>query len=243
MSSLLRTSGHRVVKRTLHHVWREWIRPFALLVIIVSPLKSAVLDWNWVPTGSMKPTILEGELVLINKLAYDLKVPFTTQHLADWAAPARGDIAVFFSPTDGTRLVKRVVGLPGDTIELRSNVLYVNGAPQRYDLQDPGPFRADIFEDKNPVIALEHLDSVPHYVMALPGRPALRSFGPRVVPDGQYFMMGDSRDNSHDSRFFGPVPRKQIVGRATAVVLSFDPSRYLRPRLKRFVQPLKLDGV
>jgi signal peptidase I len=231
------------MKRTLAHVWREWIRPFALMLLIVAPLKSAVVDWNWVPSGSMKPTILEGELVFINKLAYDLKIPFSTTHVSTWSNPRRGDIAVFFSPEDGTRLVKRVVGLPGDTIELRNEVIYINGTAQTYARCDAAPFVADIFEDQHPIVAVETLGNTPHYVMALPSRSALRNFGPLKVPDGQYFMMGDSRDNSHDSRFFGAVPREQIVGKATAVLLSFDTSRYLLPRVRRFVQPLKLSGT
>lgn len=231
-----------VMKHIALKFWREWVRPFALIVAVVAPLKSAIVDWNWVPSGSMKPTILEGELVLVNKLAYDLKVPFTTRHISSWADPERGDIAVFFSPTDGTRLVKRVVGLPGDVIELREDVLYLNGVAQRYSLVDAEPFRRAVFEDKNPVVAIEHLDTRDHYVMALPSRPALRSFGPLVVPAEHYFMMGDSRDNSHDSRFFGAVPRRQVVGRASAVVLSFDPSRFLLPRMNRLVQPLQLPG-
>jgi len=74
-------------------LWREWIKPFAVVAAVVFPLKSAIADWNWVPTGSMKPTILEGDLVLVNKLAYDLKVPFTLQRLAEWSNPERGDIA------------------------------------------------------------------------------------------------------------------------------------------------------
>jgi signal peptidase I len=223
-------------------IWREWIKPFAILFIIVAPLKSAVVDWNWVPTGSMKPTILEGDLVLVNKLAYDLKVPFTTTHVSKWADPQRGDIAVCFSPQDGTRLVKRVIGLPGDTIELRKQVLFVNGEAQTYSLRDSAPFKRDIFEDKHPVIAIEHLGSVDHLVMELPGRPALRTFGPVTVPGGHYFMMGDSRDNSGDSRFFGTVAREQIVGRASAVLVSFDTKRYLLPRVKRFIHPLALDS-
>jgi signal peptidase I len=229
--------------KILRQVWREWLKPLALMFVIVAPLKSAVLDWNWVPTGSMKPTIMEGDLVLVNKLAYDLKVPLTTLRLAQWGDPARGDIAVFFSPQDGTRLVKRVIGLPGDTIQLRNDVLYVNGVAQRYSAMDPGPFRADIFEDRNPILAVEHLGACDHYVLALPGRRAMRSFGPHVVPPGQYFMMGDSRDNSNDSRFIGCVPRAQIVGRASAVVVSFDTSRHLLPRFRRFIHSLKLDGA
>jgi signal peptidase I len=119
------------MKRIVNKIWREWIRPFALVFIIVAPLKSAVADWNWVPTGSMKPSILEGELVFVNKLAYDLKVPFTTRHLSTWGDPLRGDVVVFYSPKDGIRLVKRVIGLPGDTVELRNGVLYLNGLPQQ----------------------------------------------------------------------------------------------------------------
>jgi len=136
------------MKSTVKKIWREWIFPPVLLVTILAPLKSAVADWNWVPTGSMKPSILEGELVLVNKLAYDLKVPFTTRHLSTWGNPIRGDVVVFFSPKDGTRLVKRVIGLPGDTVELRHEVLYVNGIPEQYSFIDSGPFLRDVFEDK-----------------------------------------------------------------------------------------------
>jgi signal peptidase I len=230
------------MKKTLRYVWRAWVKPFALFFIIMAPLRSALVDWNWVPSGSMKPTILEGDLVLVNKLSYDLKVPFTTRHLMQWGDPARGDIVVFYSPSDGKRLVKRVIGLPGDTVELRNEVLYLNGVAQHYSLRQAGDFRRDIFEDRNPVVAVEHLGSCDHYVMALPGRPALRTFGPYVVPRDHYFMMGDSRDNSTDSRFIGTVARDQIVGRASTVIVSFDTARYMLPRFRRFVHPLKLDG-
>jgi len=226
------------MKNRLKLFWRDWLRPIALLLAIGAPLRSAVVDWNWVPTGSMKPTILEGDLVLVNKLAYDLKVPFTTHQLAAWGDPARGDIAVFFSPEDGTRLVKRVIGLPGDTIELRQEVLHVNGVAQVYTRRDLALFEASIHEDRQPIVAEEELGTRSHLVLILPGRPALRTFAPQVVPPGHYFMMGDSRDNSHDSRFFGAVARDAIVGRTGTVLLSVDPSRYLQPRLNRFGRPL-----
>jgi signal peptidase I len=231
------------MKHLAKKFWREWMRSFALVFIIIAPFKSAIADWSWVPTGSMKPSILEGELVFVNKLAYDLKVPFTTLHLSTWSNPLRGDVVVFYSPKDGTRLVKRVIGLPGDTVELRDDVLYLNGVAQQYSVTDFAPFLRDVFEDRNPVVAIEHLAACDHYVMALPSRHALRSFGPLVVPGDQYFMMGDSRDNSADSRFIGPVPRSEIVGRVPRVVLSFDPSRYFLPRLQRFLQPMKIDGA
>jgi signal peptidase I len=231
------------MKHVAQKFWREWLRPFALVVAIVAPVKSAVADWNWVPTGSMKPSILEGELVFVNKLAYDLKVPFTTVHLSTWANPARGDVVVFYSPVDGTRLVKRVVGLPGDIVQLRNDVLYLNGIPQQYSATDAAPFRHDAFEDPNPLVAVEHLEACDHYVLSLPGRAALRNFGPIIVPPNQYFMMGDSRDNSADSRFIGPVPRGKIVGRVPRVILSFDPSRRFLPRVQRFMRPMELNGA
>src|SRR5438874_4693112 len=113
-------------------LWRKEIRPMLILAAILFSIRSSLADWNDVPTGSMKPTILEGDRVFVNKLAYDLKVPFTTRHLAEWSNPRRGDIVVFFSPHDGKRLVKRVIGLPGDTIELRNNVLVLNGQAVEY---------------------------------------------------------------------------------------------------------------
>src|ERR1051325_485227 len=91
------------------HWWHKEIRPLLILLFIGFSIRSSLADWNDVPTGSMKPTILEGDRVLVNKLAYDLKVPFTTWHIAEWSNPQRGDIVVFFSPHDGKRLVKRDV--------------------------------------------------------------------------------------------------------------------------------------
>src|ERR1700685_1364309 len=120
-------------KLWLGRFWRETAKPIGILVLVMTALRSAVADWNDVPTGSMNPTIIEGDRVFVNKLAYDLKVPFTTWHLAQWSNPKRGDIVVFFSPVDGIRLVKRVVGLPGDRIELANDRLLINGRPSEYD--------------------------------------------------------------------------------------------------------------
>src|SRR5947209_11210029 len=120
------------LRKKLKHWWRKEIRPLLILALIVFSIRSSLADWNDVPTGSMKPTILEGDRVFVNKLAYDLKVPFTTLHIAEWSAPQRGDIVVFYSPKDGTRLVKRAVGLPGDMIELRDDQLFINGEAVEY---------------------------------------------------------------------------------------------------------------
>src|SRR6188768_3516014 len=106
--------------------WKREIRPRLILARIMFSVRSSLADWNVVRSGSMQPTILVGDRLWVNKLAYDLKVPFTTWHIAEWSNPQRGDIAVFFSPHDGTRMVKRVIGLPGDTIELRNEQLFIN---------------------------------------------------------------------------------------------------------------------
>ena len=216
-------------------LWRE-NRSLLITVVILTALRSAVADWNDVPTGSMNPTIVQGDRVFVNKLAYDLKVPFTTWHLAEWANPKRGDIVVFFSPADGQRLVKRVIGLPGDRIELASDRLLINGRPSEYDLL-PIDTGHDVPPDKDGrrVYAEETAAGIPaHPITILPQRPAMRSFGPITVPEGKYFMMGDNRDNSNDSRYYGAVDRNRIVGRATTVVISLDRQHYFEPRWQRF---------
>jgi len=220
-------------KKAAVFLWREWVRPAALVAAIVFPFKSAIADWNWVPTGSMKPTILEGDLVFVNKLAYDLKVPFTLWRIGEWGNPGRDEIVVFFSPYDETRLVKRVVGVPGDTLEMRDNVLYRNGTPMRYEIAAAHPFGRELYEDDRAIVARESGAEASHWVMSLPSRQAARNFGPVTVPAGQYFVMGDSRDNSFDSRFFGMVERKRIVGRSSRVILSFDKHHAYVPRVSR----------
>jgi signal peptidase I len=221
--------------------WRKEARPLLIMGIVVFAIRSSLADWNDVPTGSMKPTILEGDRVYVNKLAYDLKVPFTTRHMAEWGDPKRGDVVVFFSPYDEVRLVKRVIGLPGDTIELRQDNLFLNGKPVIYNPPDPDRLQDVAADDQaRQVFATEQLPGRTHTVAAIPGIQARRDFGPLVVPKDHYFMMGDNRDNSFDSRFFGAVERKRIVGRATTVVLSVDRQHHWLPRWHRFFH--SLDG-
>jgi len=221
-------------------LWRKEIGPMLILAAILFSIRSSLADWNDVPTGSMKPTILEGDRVFVNKLAYDLKVPFTTWHIAEWSNPSRGDIVVFFSPHDGERLVKRVIGLPGDTIELRNNVLVLNGQPVEYK-----PIAEELLRDvnlkeraSNDYLA-EQLEKQLHLISANPRLPNKRNFGPVKVPADHYFMMGDNRDNSFDSRYYGSVPRSKIIGRATSIVMSLDRANYWIPRWDRFFSSLQ----
>ncbi len=219
--------------------WRTELRPLLILALVLFAIRSSLADWNDVPSGSMRPTILEGDRVFVNKLAYDLKVPFTTWHIAEWSNPQRGDIVVFYSPYNGQRLVKRVIGLPGDSIELRHDTLLLNGQPVSYEPLPAGVLRdLPASERTEAVFATEQLPGRSHAVAALPAISAMRDFGPFLVPPGQFFVMGDNRDNSFDSRYWGTVPRKQILGRATAVAMSFDRSHYWRPRWDRFFRAL-----
>jgi len=228
----MRTLGRRL--------WREGRMAAVFIVFVVVPVKSSLADWNWVPTGSMNPTILEGDLIYVNKVAYDLRIPLTLHRLASWSQPQRGDVVVCLSPEDGTRLVKRVVGTPGDTIQMSRNILFLNGRPLAYcetgrncPVHLPGAGAA------TGVLALESLDQTTHPVVSIPGLSAMRSFGPVTVPEGCYFVLGDNRDVSRDSRYFGLVPREAILGRAGAVILSFDITDKYQPRLGRFLTRLQ----
>jgi signal peptidase I len=218
-------------------------RSFVFVILIVLSFRSSIADWNDVPTGSMKPNILEGDRIFVNKLAYDLKVPFTTWHLAEWDDPERGDVVVFYSPADGVRLVKRVIGVPGDVLEMRVNRLYINGKAADYQPLDPataGELTRQLGgEARLAELEKETLGGLDHPLMTKPWEPSQhRSFGPVTVPPGKFYMMGDNRDNSNDSRYYGPVDRGQIVGRASRVVMSLDPGHSYKPRWHRFFTPL-----
>ena len=227
------------VKKYIFRLWREWRMTIFFIVFVVIPVKSSLADWNWVPTGSMKPTILEGDLVYVDKLAYGLRIPLTLRRLAKWADPERGDIVICFSPEDESRLVKRIVGVPGDRIEMRDNVVFLNDRRLAYGQIDP-KYAEELpprLRD-NSILATEDLDGTTHAVMSIPSVRAMRDFGPVTVPRDSYFVMGDNRDCSKDSRYFGFVERKVIVGEAKGIILSFDITDKYQPRFKRFFAPV-----
>jgi len=223
----------------LARLWRDY-RNTLLFILLMLCFRSAWADWVTVPTGSMNPTIIEGDRVLVDKHVFGLRIPFTRVHLTRGEAPARGDIVVFDSPVDGTSLVKRVIGLPGDVVELEDERLTVNGHTARYTRGDARRLRELLASTAahHPLLLSETGLGRAHDVLLLPDRAAPRSAGPFVVPEDTYFMMGDNRDNSADSRYFGFVPRRDIIGRATRVVVSLDPEHHYAPRADRFLTPL-----
>ena len=218
-------------------VWREW-RGFLMFVAIMLVFRSAVADWNQVPSGSMLPSILIGDRIVVDKLAYDLRLPFTLVRLASWRAPHRGDVVTFTSPEDGRLLVKRVVAVPGDEVAMHHNRLTINGVSASYERlrNDEAPFRTP------PGYALyrESILGSARFVMLNNGRAAsfASSFGTTRIPEDQYLMLGDNRDDSRDSRVIGLVPRHNILGQAKAVAFSLDYDNYYAPRLDRFLTGL-----
>jgi signal peptidase I len=215
---------------------KRWIkenRGLLIFLICLGVFRSAVADWNPIPSGSMRPTLLEGDVVLVDRLAYDLKVPLTDIIVASLGSPKRGDVATFTSPKDGVRLIKRLVAVPGDVVEMRDEVLFINGAAAQYThpvvIAEPMAYGAAV----TAIRTNEHIAGNRRTVQFLPDVPAKRSFGPLVVPQESYFFLGDNRDDSADSRFIGTVPRRLLIGRAHHILLSADIKGDWRPRLER----------
>jgi signal peptidase I len=198
-------------------------------------VRSAVADWYGIPSGSMYPTLMIGDRIVSNRLAYDVKLPFTDVVLKHLADPQRGDIVTFTSPEDGERLVKRLVAVPGDVVEIRGEELIINGEQASYQKAS-----GDLLQRVTPgyagsqlVLTEQILGSI-RSIIVMPERMALRNFGPITVPPGQYLMLGDSRDNSRDSRYIGFVKRESITGKVVRVAFSLDTEKFYLPRLDRF---------
>ncbi len=204
-------------------------RGFFVFLLLMSVFRSGIADWNVVPSGSMKPTIVEGDRILVNKLAYDVQVPFLYHSLKKLNDPQRGDIIVFDSEVAQLRLVKRVIGLPGDVVEMVDNQLYINGQALQYDVLE---------SHQNQIDEREDLLGIVHTVRLNREGSRLSSFEPTKVPENFYLALGDNRDNSSDSRVIGFVPRSEIIGRAKKVVMSVDYDRYYMPRGDRFWKTL-----
>lgn len=204
-------------------------RGFFVFLLLMSVFRSGIADWNVVPSGSMKPTIVEGDRILVNKLAYDVQVPFLYHSLKKLNDPQRGDIIVFDSEVAQLRLVKRVIGLPGDVVEMVDNQLYINGQALQYDVLE---------SHQNQVDEKEDLLGIVHTVRLNREGSRLSSFESTKVPENFYLALGDNRDNSSDSRVIGFVPRDEIIGRAKKVVMSVDYDRYYMPRGDRFWKTL-----
>lgn len=217
----------RRLQQGLNLFWKD-NRQFFLLLVSIVFFKSAIADLSSISGASMQPTLLDGDKVWVNKLAYDVKIPFTEISLAEVSDPQRGDVVIIDSKRAHKRLVKRIVGLPGDTIYMQNNTLVINGAPAHYEVLD---------REGNAITILEEFPEISHQAQVSEGfvNRSTRSYGPAIVPEDQYFVLGDNRDNSADSRVYSFIPREELIGRSSSVVFSLDSANNYLPRGERFL--------
>ena len=214
--------------------WFRANKNFLAFLMLLGVFRTAVADWNPIPSASMRPGLLEGDVVFVNRLAYNVKVPLTDVVLARTGEPQRGDIVTFSSPADGTRLIKRIMAVPGDVVQMRDEQLTINGQRARYTavgevLENLGAGRLVTGQRYD-----EALGAQRQRIMVLPQIEARRNFGPVTVPADHFLMLGDNRDNSIDSRYYGMVPRHLLIGQAVRVLVSADIEGNWMPRGDRF---------
>ncbi len=210
-------------RRAGYWLW-DLVKTWGPALLAVFVIRSVVAEPFRIPSGSMIPTLEIGDFILVNKFAYGFRFPFTALRLVEVGEPKRGDVVVFRYPEDpSVDYIKRIVGLPGDEITVRDNVLQVNGVPVERRFVSRLSFQDDACETESARLYDEQLDEVRHAILNADTRVyALAEFGPQVVPPDSVFVMGDNRDNSSDSRRWGPVPRSYIKGRAMVVWFSYD---------------------
>lgn len=220
--------------------WMRANKGFLMFLLLFGVFRTAVADWNPIPSASMRPNLLEGDVVFVNRLAFNLKVPLTDIVLQRLGEPQRGDIVTFSSPKDGTRLIKRIIALPGDTVEMRNEQLVINDQPARYTALDTAPETIAQLGQLTAQRISERNSTEQHRIQVLPQLTgAARSFGPVTVPADHFLMLGDNRDNSADSRYFGFVPRELLIGKAERILVSANIQEHWQPRLQRFGMKLE----
>ncbi|HEY8026753.1 MAG TPA: signal peptidase I [Burkholderiaceae bacterium] len=213
-------------------------RRFLMFLALFGIFRTAVADWNPIPSGSMHPNLLEGDVVFVNRLAYDLKVPLTDIMLMHTGDPQRDEIVTFYSPVDRTHLIKRVAAVPGDIIEMRHKRLIVNGREESYSLVNTVTDETGAGQAVRALQMDESGATGSHLVQWLPDIAARDDFGPIRIPQDHFLMLGDNRDNSADSRYIGLVPRELLIGHAVRVLVSADIRGNWLPRFDRFGKKL-----
>jgi signal peptidase I len=197
----------------------EYARSFFPVLLLVLVIRSFLYEPFRIPSASMMPTLLVGDFIFVNKYVYGLRLPVVNLKIVEMGSPHRGDVIVFRLPSDpSTNYIKRLVGLPGDTVRYANKRLYINDEP--VDMSVRGIYDGD--EQAGSILGTEVIGGVQHDVLEIPG---LRSReGTFVVPDGHYFMMGDNRDNSRDSRYEGVgfIPEGNVVGKAVRIWMSWN---------------------
>jgi signal peptidase I len=211
----------RVNKSGMRWVW-EWVKSLQIAILLFLFVRAFLVEAFKIPSGSMERTLLVGDFLLVNKLVYGAEVPFTGKHLPAVQRPDRGDVVVFQWPEDPTKnFVKRLVGVPGDTLAMRDGVLLVNGVVQReryvtHTEPDVDPSGEEFRWQNDYLVRTAEARAGYH--------PSRNNWGPLIVPSHSYFVLGDNRDNSLDSRYWGFVPDSLIRGRPMFVYYSYAPN-------------------
>ena len=199
----------------------EYARSFFPVILIVLILRSFLFEPFRIPSGSMIPTLKVGDFILVNKFAYGIRLPVIDTKIIDIGEPERGDVMVFRFPKDPSiDYIKRVVGLPGDKITYTGKYLYVNGERLQQSMVGPYIETKDGMPIPGATRLLETIGTVQHEILIDSTRRSLNSEW--VVPQGHYFAVGDNRDNSNDSRFWGTVPEENLVGRAFMIWMNWN---------------------
>lgn len=199
----------------------EYCKSFFPVILAVLLLRSFLVEPFRIPSNSMMPTLLTGDFILVNKYAYGIRLPVLNSKVVEMGEPERGDVVVFRYPKDtSVDYIKRVVGLPGDRVGYYNKIIYINGEPV-------GQVPAGVYIGVGSGISMsgaserqEQLGRVLHDILVMPRTPGLE--GEYVVGENEYFVMGDNRDNSNDSRYWGPVPESNLVGKAFRVWMNWD---------------------
>lgn len=202
----------------------EYARSFFPIILVVLVLRSFLVEPFRIPSGSMMPTLLAGDFILVNKFSYGIRLPLVGTKVVDIGEPRRGDVVVFRFPKDpATDYIKRIVGLPGDRIRYQDKMVYINGekAVQEYIGIYAGVGAALGMSGAS--LREEQLGEVRHQILIQNNRHIAE--GEFIVPEGHYFVMGDNRDNSNDSRFWGTVPEENLVGKAFMIWMNWDSAK------------------
>ena len=210
-----------VVKALKEATWVEYCKSFFPVILAVLLLRSFLVEPFRIPSGSMMPTLLVGDFILVNKFAYGIRLPVLNKKIVTIDEPERGDVVVFRYPKNpSVDYIKRVVGLPGDKVGYYNKIVYINGEPS-------GQVPAGVYVGKGSGVSMsgaserrEQLGDIQHDILVMPRTPGLE--GEYVVGENEYFVMGDNRDNSNDSRYWGTVPEANLVGKAFRIWMNWD---------------------
>jgi len=222
----LTSAGEKVDDKQLQSAAKEpliveYARTFFPIILIVLVLRAFIAEPFRIPSGSMMPTLLVGDFILVNKFDYGIRLPVINKKIIPIGEPHRGDVVVFRYPKDpSVDYIKRIIGLPGDKIIYRDKTLYINGKqiPQEWLGRYAGPEHN--LQAAGDTLYIEQLDDVRHEILLNSKSGTLN--GEYEVPKGHYFAMGDNRDNSNDSRYWGFVPEQNLIGKAMIIWMNWD---------------------